>query len=86
MPAPPDLIRVVARDESSRAAPLLVREPQPDYARGRCVCSNCGAHVACRIGLATAAGTCTVCGGMNVEPIDARRSVPDFTSQVSRQD
>jgi hypothetical protein len=37
--------------------------------RDRCVCVNCGAHVPCRIGLATVAGCCSVCGSVGIEPI-----------------
>jgi hypothetical protein len=42
-------------------------------ARERGVCVNCGAHVPCRIGLATVAGCCSVCGSVGIEPIPRRR-------------
>jgi hypothetical protein len=38
-------------------------------AHDRGVCTNCGAHVPCRIGLATVAGCCSVCGSVGIEPI-----------------
>jgi hypothetical protein len=50
-------------------------DPSPD----RCVCSDCGAHVACRVGLATVSGCCSVCGSTSVKPVGhADRRSPRF--------
>jgi HD-GYP domain-containing protein (c-di-GMP phosphodiesterase class II) len=38
----------------------------------RCVCSDCGAHQQCTVGLATIGGLCTVCGGMTMVPLERR--------------
>jgi HD-GYP domain-containing protein (c-di-GMP phosphodiesterase class II) len=35
----------------------------------RCVCVSCGAHVSCRVGLATLGGQCGVCGGTTLNPL-----------------
>jgi hypothetical protein len=42
----------------------------------RGICVNCGAHAPCRIGLATVAGICSVCGSGGIEPIEAAPTRP----------
>jgi hypothetical protein len=39
--------------------------------RDRGVCTGCGAHVRCTVGLATVSGWCTVCGGVAIKPVAA---------------
>jgi putative nucleotidyltransferase with HDIG domain len=40
----------------------------------RGVCSNCGAHLTCTVGLATVSGQCSVCGGIDVAPLERRNA------------
>jgi hypothetical protein len=44
----------------------------------RCACSDCGAHVPGRVGLATVSGYCSVCGGAQVKPVEADRRPARF--------
>jgi putative nucleotidyltransferase with HDIG domain len=41
-------------------------------AQERGVCSRCGAHLGCTVGLATLSSFCTVCGGTEATPLEPR--------------
>jgi hypothetical protein len=57
MRARPDELLYRRIDDASRDAP------------DRGLCLSCGAHVPCRIGLATVGGCCGVCGSVGAEPM-----------------
>jgi hypothetical protein len=57
---------MAARLEHLQGWPL---QPLPFTFAARGVCADCGAHLICTVGLATVAGTCSVCGGADVVPL-----------------